>query len=258
MIIRACLDQAVDRKLVAHNVARDSRALPSRRATLAARAWSVAELRTFLAAAASHRVYPARHLAAHAGMRRGEIVGLKWSDLDNARSRLSITRTLQNVGGRPVESPVKTRTSRRSVDLDDTTIYELGRWRIRPQREGLPHGEHDWMFLNPAGRPIHPESLSQLFGRIVRARELPRISIQGLRHTPRLPSGRGRDSDQGGQRTSRTRPSRIHHGHLPAAHPGMSAAAAQQFSELVAAARRKRTGNMGAKQQAKDLRFESR
>ena len=44
-------------------------------------------------------------------MRRGEIVGLKWSDLSVAHSRLSVSRTLQNVGGRPLEFGVKTRTS---------------------------------------------------------------------------------------------------------------------------------------------------
>ena len=70
----------------------------------AARAWNAEELRAFLAAALRNRVYPALHLAAHTGMRRGEIVGLKWSDLDRSRSRLSISRTLQNVGAGPSSS----------------------------------------------------------------------------------------------------------------------------------------------------------
>jgi integrase len=150
MIVRACLDQAVERKLVAHNVAYDSHARPSRRATVAPMAWSAEELSVFLVAAARQRLYPALHLAAHTGMRRGEIVGLKWLDLNPAQSRLSISRTLQNVGGRPVEFAVKTRTSRRCVDLDHTTTYQLRRWRFRLQAEQLPHGDHDWMFLNRA------------------------------------------------------------------------------------------------------------
>jgi integrase len=61
-------------------------------------------------------------------MRRGEIVGLKWSDLNIAHS-LSVSRTLQNVGGRPVEFAPKTRTSRRSVEIDRATLDELPRWR---------------------------------------------------------------------------------------------------------------------------------
>jgi integrase len=73
-------------------------------------------------------------------MRRGEIVGLKWSDLSLAHSRLSVSRTLQNVGGRPVEFAPKTRTSRRSVEIDRATLDELRRWRRQLGRDGLPCG----------------------------------------------------------------------------------------------------------------------
>ena len=60
------------------------------------------------------------------------------SDLDRASSRLSIARTLQNVGGRPVEFGCKTRTSRRTVDLDDNTMRHLARWSRRLHADGLP------------------------------------------------------------------------------------------------------------------------
>jgi integrase len=200
-IIRACIDQTVHWRLVAHNVAHDSHARPSRRATVAPRAGSATELPIFLAAAAPHRLYPALHLAAHTGRRCGGIVGLRWSDLDRARSRLSITRTLQNVRGRPVEFPVKTRTSRR-----------LRRWRVRLQREGLPYGEQDWTFLNPTGHPINPDSLSQLFDSIVKASKLPRISVPELRHThASVLVAAGTPI-----KWSRSRHPQIHHGHQPA------------------------------------------
>lgn len=100
-------------------------------------------------------------------MRRGEIVGLKWSDLDPVGRRLSIHRTIQNLGGTAVEFGAKTRTSRRSVDLDDTTADILRRWQYRLRQEGLPHGPDDWMFCNTTGRFLNPESISQLFGRVV-------------------------------------------------------------------------------------------
>jgi integrase len=87
-------------------------------------------------------------------MRRGEVAGLRWSDLDLANQRLSISRTLQSVAGQPVEFPVKTRTSRRCIDLDDATFDVLARWRRRLSRGGLPHGADDWMFLNSAGRHV--------------------------------------------------------------------------------------------------------
>jgi integrase len=84
-----------------------------------------------------HRLHPALHLTACTGMRRGEVAGLKWSDLDRANQRLSISRTLQSIAGQPVEFPVKTRTSRRCIDLDDATMDVLARWRRRlPRRTG--------------------------------------------------------------------------------------------------------------------------
>ena len=72
------------------------------------------------------------------GMRRGEVVGLTWSDLDPKAKRVSIQRTLQCVGGRPVEFGVKTRTSRRCIDLEPATVRELEQWRQRLCDEASP------------------------------------------------------------------------------------------------------------------------
>jgi integrase len=116
-------------------------------------------------------------------MRRGEVVGLRWSDLDQETSRLSIQRTLQCVAGRPVEFGVKSRTSRRCIDLDTTTVDTLREWRRRLGNEDLDHGPDDWMFCNRNGRFLNPESASQLFGRIIANTTLPRIRFHDLRHT---------------------------------------------------------------------------
>jgi integrase len=100
-------------------------------------------------------------------MRRGEIVGLKWADLDRSTRRVSVRRTVQSLAGRPVEFDVKTRSSRRCIDLDPATITELDRWRRRLRLEQLPHGRDDWMFCNRSRRLLNPESLTQLFDRSV-------------------------------------------------------------------------------------------
>jgi integrase len=166
MIIRAALDLAVQRQLVDHNVAHAAHARRRQATKAAARTWNAAELAEFLAAARSQRLYPALHLAAHTGMRRDEIVGIKWADLDRAARRVSISRTLQCVGGRPVEFGVKTRTSRHCVELDQSTMGELERWRRRPRCDGLPHGPDDWMFCNTSGLVAlthDPRPTSRLF-----------------------------------------------------------------------------------------------
>jgi integrase len=150
------VDVAVQRELVGRNVAHGARARRRPPAQAVARSWSAEELRCFLTAVKPHRLYIALHLAAHTGMRRGEIVGLKWSDLDRASSRLSIARTLQNVGGRPVEFGCKTRTSRRTVELDENTMRQLDRWRRRLRTDGLAHGQDDWMFSNTTGPSSTP------------------------------------------------------------------------------------------------------
>jgi len=116
-------------------------------------------------------------------MRRGEIVGLKWGDLDLIGRRISISRTLQSLAGQPVEFGVKTRTSRRCIDLDDATTAELNRWRSRFRQDGLPHGSDDWMFCNTSGRFLNPESISQLSDRTVRRTSLAHIRFHDLRHT---------------------------------------------------------------------------
>ena len=239
MIVRSSLDLAVRRQLIDHNVAHATHIRRRRPTHSRARSWTAQELASFLQAARSQRLYPALHLTAHTGMRRGEVVGLKWSDLDRSTKRLSISRTLQNLGGRPVEVDVKTRTSRRNIDVDDKTMWVLAQWRRRLYREGLPHGADDWMFLNTAGRFLTPESVSQLFDRLVKRNlALPRIRFHDLRHThASLLIMAGVPIKVVSERLGHSHPAFTMHTYQHLL-PGMSADAAQQFAALVADASR--------------------
>jgi integrase len=238
MIIRAALDLAVQRALLDHNVAHSAQLRLPRADAPTARSWTAAELAAFLVAARAQRLYPALHLTAHTGMRRGEVVGLKWCDLDIGTRRLSIRRTLQCVGGQPVEFGVKTRTSRRCVDLDTTTVAELRRWRRRLNRDGLPHSIDDWMFCNPTGRFLNPQSLSQLFDRVVASTDLPRIRFHDLRHThASLLVAGGEPIKVVSERLGHAHPAFTMHTYQHLL-PGMSAAAADRFAAVIAAANR--------------------
>ena len=88
-----------------------------------------------------------------------------------------------------------------------------------PARDGLPHGPDDWMFCNTQGRCLNPDSLSQLFGRIVKRSHLPRIRFHDLRHTHATLLIAGRRPRQGRLRTARSRPPGLHHADLPARAP---------------------------------------
>jgi integrase len=116
-------------------------------------------------------------------MRRGELAGLRWGDWHQGTHSLSIARSRQVVAGRSVEVPVKTRTSRRCIDIDPETERVLRSWRSRQRRDGHPTGTNDPIFTNEAGAPVNPESIYQLFHRQVLRLGLPRICLHGLRHT---------------------------------------------------------------------------
>jgi integrase len=238
MIVRAALDLAVQRHLLDHNVAHSAHGRRRRAEAAPARAWSAAELALFLSMARGQRLFPALRLAAHTGMRRGEIAGLKWADLDHSTRRMSVRRTVQSLAGRPVEFDVKTRSSRRCIDLDSATITELDRWRHRLRLDGLPCGSDDWMFCNLAGRFLNPESLSQLFDRIVQRSELPRVRFHDLRHThASLLVANGVPIKVVTERLGHAHPGFTMHTYQHLL-PGMSATAAERFASLVAAAHR--------------------
>ncbi len=238
MIVRAALDLALRRELIGRNVADNEHLRPSRSGKAVARIWTESELARFLDVASTHRLYPALHLAAHTGMRRGEIAGLKWLDLDTRANRLSIRRTLQCVGGTATEFGPRTRTSRRTVELDAATVDLLQRWRRRLEADALPAGIDDWMFCNTAGRYLNPQSISQLFDRIIARTDIPRVRFHDLRHThASLLIADGEDVKVVSERLGHAHPSfTIHtYQHLV---PGMSAAAAERFAKMIANAAR--------------------
>lgn len=238
MIIRAALDLAARRELVGRNVAAAEHLRPSRAGNAVARTWTDSELARFLDTARTHRLYPALHLAAHTGMRRGEIAGLKWCDLDPSANRLSIRRTLQCVGGQPVEFGCKTRTSRRTVELDHSTVDLLSAWRRRLERDGLPAGMDDWMFCNGAGRYLNLQSISQLFDRIVARTDISRVRFHDLRHThASLLIASGEDVKVVSERLGHAHPAFTMHTYQHLL-PGMSAAAADRFATMIASAHR--------------------
>ena len=119
-------------------------------------------------------------------MRRNEVLGLKWPDIDVDKRRLSVNRGLVSVGYEVHQTRGKTKTSRRTIDLDDTTVAVLSGWRAFQAAEvaavGIDHDE-EWVFTDGDGNPIHPHALSQAFERIAHNAGVPLIRLHDLRHT---------------------------------------------------------------------------
>jgi integrase len=236
-VISNALDLAVDRQLIDTNPARRARPpRPTSRSTVPA-IWTAQQLRQFLDAATHLRLYPALHLVAHTGIRRGEVAGLNWGDLDSGRSSVSIARSRQATMGRTVEGPVKTRTSRRRIDLDANTVTLLEQWRGRLVAEGATIQPSTPMFLNTNHRTPSPESFSQLFGRVIATTDLPRIRFHDLRHThASLLVAAGVPIKVVSERLGHSHPGFTMHTYQHLL-PGMGATAATQFANLVASSR---------------------
>lgn len=149
--------------------------------------WSAEELARFLDHARDDRLYAAWHLASTTGMRRGEVLGLRWSDVDFASSSLAIRQAYVSVNGRPRFSEPKTAKSRRGVELDRQTLQTLRDWQAvqdRDRREwGVAWEEYGLVFSRENGTPILPDGFTRSFRRLAASASVPLIRLHDLRHT---------------------------------------------------------------------------
>jgi integrase len=149
--------------------------------------WTAGEVQAFLAHVAGDRLYAAWALAASTGMRRGEVLGLRWCDVDLDAGRVSIRQTLVTVGYRVEYGTPKTDRGRRQIPLDTRTVAILRSHRARQAQERLAWGpaydDADLVFAREDGRWVHPDTFCQHFEKHVRNASLPRIRLHDLRHT---------------------------------------------------------------------------
>lgn len=132
--------------------------------------WSASELQRFLASARDDSLYAAFHLAASTGLRRSELLGLRWRDVDLERAELHVLQSVVVVGRDVRIGPPKTDRSRRLVALDAHTVEVLREHQARwMQRDGSSSSVDDaaLLFCNEAGSPIHPSLFTYYFGRRV-------------------------------------------------------------------------------------------
>jgi integrase len=152
-------------------------------------AWDAATLREFLAlsSSANDRYRALWVLLATTGMRRGEALGLRWSDLDLTAGRLRVVQTIIQVRSQVSIGEPKTARGRRPIALDAGTVAVLREHRRRMNEERLLVGsafdDHGLVFRQPDGSCLKPDAVSAVFVRRVRAAGLPPLTLKGLRHT---------------------------------------------------------------------------
>ncbi len=195
-IVHKALKDAVKKGFVPRNVA-DAVDAP-RAARTRTQVWTVEQLRAFLRHVQSERLYAGWLLLATTGMRRGEVAGLCWPDLDLEAGKVRIEWTLGVVDAKATwKRRAKSDAGERVMSLDPATVDALRAFRALQAQERLQLGaaweprQVDWqgdfredlVFTWPDGSLIHPQRWSTWFGQFCEGAGLPTIRLHDVRHT---------------------------------------------------------------------------
>lgn len=192
---KAAFEMAVDEGRLVRNVVKlvtPPEYTPGERAT-----WSRTEVRRFLRVATKDRLHAAWRLSLY-GLRRGEVLGLRWSDIDLRVKTLTVTQARVLVDYKVRIEPPKSRNGKRTLPLDDELVSALTELRKRQARESATAGhayragleDLDWytagdeyVVTDDLGIPLHPEAYSDEFTRLLKRAGLPKIRLHDSRHT---------------------------------------------------------------------------
>ena len=134
------------------------------------------QLSAFFQEARDSGVYELYYLDLATGLRRGELLGLKWTDVDLDRGVLKIQRAISRQNGKVVEAPLKTKNAYRTLPLSADAIDVLMQQRRKT-------GNSEWVFPSPTGGPMSPDSVLHMLHRVLKRAGLPKVRFHDLRHT---------------------------------------------------------------------------
>lgn len=143
------------------------------------------EVATVLKSAEATWIYLPVLVGITTGMRRGEILGLRWSDVNFNAATLTVNQSLERVKGKSIFKSPKTSTSRRTITLPALAVEALKKHRSAQAAERLQLGlgKPDLVFAHADGTVLDPDSLTKAFDRLVVTEGVRRITFHGLRHT---------------------------------------------------------------------------
>ncbi len=146
------------------------------------------EVRSVLSALRGRSIYSIASLALATGMRRGELLALRWSDVDLQRALLRVERSLETTRAGLRFKPPKTRQGRRTITLPSTAVAELRTiWREMVEaRLALGQGKPEpdaLVFATFEGEPRHPDTVTRAWINAMKAIGRPGVSLHSLRHS---------------------------------------------------------------------------
>lgn len=185
LMLRKALADAVEDRIIPANPAERSHRLPAGRREMAV--WDGAQVAAFLGVVRADRLHALWRLAFATGMRRGEMLGLRWRDVDLGAGALSVQQQrVRGADGLGYGAP-KTAKGRRRIALDAETVAALRVHRARQAEERLAAGpawrDEGLVFARADGSPLDPDVVSQSFERLSARAALPRIRLHDARHT---------------------------------------------------------------------------
>jgi len=179
------LDQALRQGLVARNVTRVVTAPRSHPEEM--KTWTAVEAQQFLEVASQSVYGPIWLVSLFTGMRRGELLGLRWQDVDWERSVLSVRQGVSLLNGTPEEGGLKSKSARREVPIEPEVVAALREHRAKQNERRLALGatwqDHDLILASAVGTPINPNNLYRDYNRLVALAGVDRIRIHDQRHT---------------------------------------------------------------------------
>ncbi|WIB68066.1 site-specific integrase [Curtobacterium sp. MCBD17_035] len=149
--------------------------------------WEPQQAQQFLDGLTDERLGVLFEFALYTGMRRGEIVGLRWSDVDLPRAQVTVRQQRVQVGSRVEVGAVKTDAGQdRRVLLGANVVGSLIAWQVRQAQEaellGSTYNPSGYVFTTALGEPLRPDYVTKRFDVLVTRAGLPRMRFHGLRH----------------------------------------------------------------------------
>ena len=173
-VISSAMDQAVEQRLISVNPTNGCSLPKAEHHEM--KTLTEDQLAAFFREAKESGVYEMYYTELATGLRRGELLGLKWEDVDLQRGTIRVQRQVARINGEIVEAPLKTKNAYRTVPVSADTVAVL-------EQQKKKAGNSEWVFPSPSGGPISPDSVLNMLHRVLKRAGLPKIRFHDCRHT---------------------------------------------------------------------------